>query len=219
MDETLDNKYTEFANVLFETKGILDIHKTISLNAEEINAKGYSSFFWLIDRLAVKDYAINICMLLEEPKKRYLLNSIHGILSYLENQKISDSNSSIIESYIHNKTGNLANSEFGYVEQLRKIVDCFCKEKETTLERFKHVRDKEFVHSESISIEERIKDLPSYNEMEQIFSFCYEFIRTVSIGFLNVVPHKIIDDTRFSRNLCKLLLNAGIEKVETEFSD
>ena len=104
-----------------------------------------------------------------------------------------------------------------YTEQLKEVINNFCENKNDSLKRLQYARDKIFAHTESI--EEQIKDLPSYDEMEQLFSFCFEFIRAISSAYLQVGCHRIDNDDRFDKSMCKLLKDAGIEKVVTEFSD
>ena len=217
MDETLDNKYLEFTSILLEIKGDLDVHEIASLNAELINKRGYGPFFWLINELAIKNYAINISKLFEKQNKKYELNSMFGILRYIKDQDVSPLAPSVVDAYIQNKNCIPASPEYSHVEGLQGIVGNFCKEKDASLRRYRHARDKKFAHTEST--EDKIKDLPSYDEMEQLFNFCFEFIRVISSAYLQVGCHRIDNDNRFNKSMCKLLKDIGIEKVVTEFPD
>lgn len=216
MNETLDNKYSEFTGILFEIKGILGIHKIASLNAEQINNKDYGSFFWIVNAIAIQSYVINITKIFEKQKTRYELNSIFGVLDYIRDNKISPLSPSVVQNYLQ-KTNVSATPENNYPERLQEVIDNFCKDKSDSLKRLQHARDKIFAHTESI--EKPIKYLPSYDEMEQLFNFCFEFIRVISSAYLQVGCHRIDNDNRFDKSMCKLLKDAGIEKVVTEFPD
>lgn len=211
----LDDKCEELCNLLFEAKGALDVFRLIGLNTSRI-ARKYQSYFWLVDRWAVKTYTINVCMICEPEGTSYPLNSIPGIIKFIKENDIEPDNRDVIDEFVsayNLPTGKTGSSEISRIEN---VIAVYFKSKKKEFDRFKKARDKKFSHSES---DFRLDSLPSYDSMEKILHFCVEIHRVILRGYINCIPHNIIEDKRFVRSVINLLESVGVNDLKVKFED
>ena len=217
MFSKLDEKNFDLFRVVFNLKRSLDVYRVIAVNAAEINIAGAGkSFFAYTHSLAVESCVINICKLVEREKGTYQLNSIPGVIRYLENEEIFCLNVDQIITYIQ-KSG------LEYVEgeeniALKSIFERFYSEHVMELERLKVFRDKRIAHAEDISVESKTA-LSSYAVMERFLHFGFEFYSMIQATYVGTGPIILESENKVLNGLIHLLKVHGIKDVKIDFKD
>lgn len=212
--EKLDDKNIELCKVLYDLKESLDLDKIIGLNASTLDLSGAAKHFFAYSQYLAQRYcAISICKIFEEPKK-YELNSIPGILDFIEKENIPfDSKEKTLEEFI-TKYGKKEPSSFVAV---KKVFEEFVEHHKNDIEEIKDFRDKQIAHSETTELKN--KSIPSYDVMEKFLQFGIDFYSMISKGYLNNGPVDFTRDAKVFGSVCNLLKKIGIENVQRDFTD
>lgn len=215
MKEKLDNKNIELAKILFELKKNVDLFKILTVNADNIKKRGRGkTFFAHIHRLALQSFIVNICKIFELEKK-FELNSIHGILNYIESNKIASINGESIDKFIE-KYGENQEPNQDYIMILRKTCEHFYQKNIKGLKKYDYARDKNMVHAE-FGAERR--NLPSYAEMENFLNFGIDFYSMISNAYMGIFPHEIQIDAQLFSSTLFVLEKFGIEGIKKDFEN
>ena len=210
----LDDKNIGLTKILFDLKQSLDLYKLIALNASEINAKGTGkSFFATTQRLAIKSYVIDICKIFEE-KKRYELNSIPEILTFIQEKQIIPIDFDPIKDFAI-KNGITINQNSNYFKELNYILDNFLAENKEDFKRYKAFRDKKIAHTEDTK--DRFDTLPSYDVMEKLLFFAIDFYEMIHEAYIGGIPVNHKNDKRCFDSLHKLLGKVGHNDIKVDF--
>jgi hypothetical protein len=164
--------------------------------------------------LAQRYCAISICKIFEPKKNKYELNSIPGILDFIEKETIPfDSQEKALAEFII-KYGKEEPNSFAAV---KKVFKEFVEHHKDDIERIKEFRDKRIAHSEMIELKD--KSIPSYDVMEKFLQFGIDFYSMISKGYLNGGPVDFTRDARVLVSVCNFLKKIGIENVQRDFPD
>jgi AbiU2 len=220
MKNKLDDKNIELGKILFETKECLDLCKLLNLNIGKILCVGTGkSFFGFVHRSVVKLYAINICKIYEkennQKKNSYKLNSIFGILNFINKNDLRPRKISYIQDFISRNNGGIVSIENCY-EGLTSLAENFALAHSKDFELYKTWRDKHIAHAEDT--DKQIKSLPSYDAMEKILFFAIDFYSTITKGFSeNTSPHDYRQETRTITAFHRLLEETGCADIERDY--
>ena len=217
MLKKLDEKNFGLVRVLFSLKQSLDIYRVIAVNASQINNAGLGkSFFAYVRGLALESCVVNICKLVEKEKKPYELNSISGVIRYLQEGRIRCQNTDSISAFIQ-KNG-LQYKVGKEVEALKLIFERFYGLNTTELKRFKSFRDKIVAHVENVP-SERKTSLPSYAVMDGFLNFGIEFYSVVQQAYSGSFPIQLKNEQKVLIGLLHLLKVKGIKDIQKDFKD
>ena len=211
MDTSTDQKNIDLVKVLHRLRQDLDIYCLIAVNAGKINDRGQGKgFFGHTQQLALASSTLGICKIFEE-EKQYKLNSISGIINNLLADEPSILDHSDIEKFIskHNGPSDFENP----ISALEATVNGFKAEFETELDRFKNIRDKWVAHSE---FDFDVDNLPSYDVMEKLFDFGYDFYCLVSSAFVGTNPADLTDNRPTKYSLTSILQDLGFTGIQTD---
>ena len=215
MDEKLEKLYKknkELAKILYDLKESLDLDKIIGLNANTLNSSGAGKQFFAYSQYLAQRYcAVSICKIFEKPKN-YELNSIPGILDFIEREGFPF-DSKEAEKF-KTKYGEKGQDSFAAV---KKVSEIFIERHKDNLEQVREFRDKRIAHSETITFEN--KSMPSYDVMEQLLQFGIDFYSMISRGYLRIVPVDFTRDARVLVSVCNLLKKIGIENIKKDFTN
>lgn len=215
----LDEKLIELSKTLFEIKSNLDLHKTISLNATEINAMGRGKIFFAhVQQMCLNSYVLGICKVFEIEKNNEL-NSLPSILKTAKNCK--PQNERPLMDFI-NEYRDLLGQREEYrgnpsLSDIDKIYDAFCQ-KYFGDDRIKKVRDKIIAHSEYMEDITRPKDIQSYDLMEKFLFFAIDMHSSINRAYVSV-PHPLKNDRSVDSSMCGVLEKLGINNITTKFED
>lgn len=215
----LDEKLIELSKALFEIKANLDLHKTISLNATEINAIGRGrKFFAHVHKVCLDSYVLGICKVFEIEKHREL-NSLPSILKTAKNCK--PQNEQPLMDFINKhrdllcrRKGDCRNPSLSDID---KIYDMFCQ-KYYGDDRLKKVRDKIVAHSEYIEDVTRPKNIQSYDLLEKFLFFSIDIYSAINRAYVSV-PHPLKNDRSVVSSMCGVLEKLGLKNIKTKFDD
>ena len=211
----LDGKCEELCNLLFEAKGALDVLQLIGLNTSEIDRE-CQSYFWLVERWAIKTYTVNICMICELEGEDYPLNSIPGIIKFIKEKDISPECGAVIKDFVLSHGLPDDKADLNEISSIEAVIGTYFKGKRREFDRFKTARNKKFSHSESNF---KLNGLPCFDSMEKILHFCVEIHKVILRGYINCFPHKIIEDKRFVSSVTYLLKSVGVNDLKVKFKD
>lgn len=219
LDSKLDNKNIGLAkDNLWGLRQALDVYCLITTNADAISAKGVGkSFFGFLQASCIRLVALDICKIFEDEQKgkrgkvKYELNSIDGILRSLADDKPQVLDSAKVSSFVRKYSNG--RGEDGTLLALSSTVEDFKTKYQKELERFKIFRDKRGAHSE-FGFDPR--DLPSYDVMEQLFDFGWEFYSVISEAFISVGPCNLESSRQVRGSLKKVLCELGLGDIKTE---
>lgn len=214
----IDNKNIGLVKNLWQLRQALDVYCLISANAVAINQKGgEKTFFGFVQSLCLRSIALDICKIFEDEKKgkrgkvKYELNSIDGVLRAIEDENLSVLDSSRVCGFLE-KYGRGRGQE-GLLSALSSAVAEFKKNHQKELKEFQTVRDKWIAHSE---YEFSWENLPSYDVMEQLFDFGWEFYSVISEAFISVGPCKLDSSRQVRVSMEKMLSELGLGDIKTE---
>ena len=212
--ETLAQKNIELAKILFSLKQSIDTEKLLGLNADSINSTGIGKkFFVHIQMVLIESCVINICKIFEQEKK-YPLNSIYAILSFVKTNNINPKYPDPIDEFIK-KYGD-ENKEGNHIEILETICRNFYSKHQVSFERYDYARDKVIAHSEHRA---QRKSLPSHAVMKDLLHFGIEFYYMINKAFLNIGPHPIHGDKQAFSSLYRLLEKLGYKNIKKDFDN
>jgi hypothetical protein len=213
--EVLDQRNIELGRALYSLKQTIDIDKLIGLNADNLNKQGIGKkFFGHIQMISIESIAINICKIFEKEKK-YPLNSIPGILSYIKLNNINPKWPTSIDEFM-SKYGTSERGKDSYIEALENICNEFYKKHNISLGRYDYARDKVIAHTE---YQAQKNPLPSHAIMEEILVFGADFYSMINKAFIGVGPHQIDSDKQISSSLNRLFEKIGLNNIKTEFEE
>ncbi len=132
------------------------------------------------------------------------MNSISGVLKHIVNEASLELNHTKLSEFIQKYDGQSNNNDI--IPALSSTVAAFVSKYSKDLEKFKAFRDKKVAHSE---YKFEPNDLPSFDIMERLFSFGFDFYALVSEDLVKVVPC----DLNAKRNV-KFDLKRIFEKLE-----
>lgn len=214
----IDKKNVGLVKNLWALRQELDVYCLITANGRAISGKGVGkSFFGFLQASCVRLVALDICKIFEDEKRvkrdkvKHELNSIDGVLKSLADGKPPVLDSAKVSSFVC-KYSN-ARGEDGTLSALSLTVEDFKTKYQKELKRFKTFRDKSGAHSE-FGFDPR--DLPSYDIMEQLFDFAWEFYSTISEAFISVGPCDLESSRQVRASMTSLLCELGFRDIETE---
>ena len=168
----------------------------IGKHSEIINAKGFGNLFARLQEIFSERETLCVAKIFDRPNRRNPLRSISSILNLIEQyadlwclperpflEKILTDNGH--DSYEKVSNRNLALSIVSFYRKdmpsKEKKEDCRLS---AALDAVFQSRDKVHAHSESISAEERI--LPAWSDTQILMEYADRFIKTISLGFLEI---------------------------------
>ena len=214
----IDNKNIGLVKNLWELRQALDVYCLITANGNAISAKEAGKiFFGFLQALCIRLVALDICKIFEDEQKgkrgkvKYELNSIYGVLKSLADSKSPVRDSARVSSFVHKYSNGRGEDET--LLALSLTVEDVKTKYQKELERFKTFRDKRGAHSE-FGFDPR--DLPSYDVMEQLFDFGWEFYSVISVAFISVGPCNLESSRQVRGSLKKVLCDLGLGDIRTE---
>lgn len=216
----LDEKLTELSKTLFGIKANLDLYKTISLNATEINAIGRGKkFFAHVQKVCQDSYVLGICKAFEKEKK-YELNSLPSILKTAKYCK--PQNEQPLTDFINEHRDLLGQRKKDCgnpsIADIEKIYKEFHQKYLIKDDRLKKVRDKIIAHSEYMEDVVRPKDIQSYHLLEEFLVFAIDIYSAINRAYVSV-PHPLKNDRSVVSSMCGVLQKLGVSSVKTKFDD
>jgi len=216
----IDNKNIGLAaDNLWQLRQTLDVYCLISANAVAIMQRGAGKiFFGFLQSSCLRLIALDICKIFEDEKKdkrgkvKHELNSIDGVLRSLADDKPPVRDSAKVSSFVHKYSNGRGENETLLLALSLTVEDVKTKYQKE-LERFKTFRDKRGAHSE-FGFDPR--DLPSYDVMEQLFDFGWEFYSVISEAFISVGPCNLESSRQVRGSLKKVLCDLGLGDITTE---
>lgn len=205
-----DWKNIGLAKLIYRLRQDIDLHRLITLNADNLKTKGISdAFMGHVQQLSLESIVVGICKIYEYESK-YELNSISGVINSIPQIAITQELLIVLKNY---------GEKYGYcgipqntTTYLRDTLECFKKQHEPALNRFKEFRDKVAVHNEyKISIDR----LPSHGEFEAYFAFARDFYFLISDSLIDV-GHALIG-RQVSMGFINLMKMIGIENPIYDF--
>ena len=212
--DKIDIKNIGLVKVLYLLRSDLDTYTLINLNVDKINIKGRGKAFWTYVRnLSISSIALGISRVYEVEKHNELY-SLPGLIRMIENQNLVPLNRERSQRFFSNyghfaSPGNVS-SEFN----LKNVVDGFIASKNEELSSFKTFRDKVIAHGEFGA---EIDALPSYAEMEQLFSFAKSFYYVVSSDYIGVGPADLDSNQYLKAGLKAILKELLGGNIESEW--
>jgi len=216
MRNKLDDKNIKLGGVLFEMKQLLDAYKLIGLNASKIKAETTGkTFFTLVQMLVMKLYAIDICKIFEE-EKRNELNSIPGILTFIQKNNLKPVDFSPMQDFA-NKNGDKITQADNYCEKLNGLVKDFKTAYSNDFEIYKTWRDKIIGHIEDTK--EPLSLSHSYGKIEKILFFAIDFYSMIAKAFVGNGPFDHQQEKMVITSLCGLLEKLGYNDIKVDFDN
>ena len=212
--QTLDERNFDLTRILYNLKQSLDLHKVIGLNAKQIESIGVGkSFFGHVQHLAKESIAINVCKLFEI-QRSYPLNSIHGILRFIQDNQISYKSIEPVKNFVQ-KYGQQI-EESNVIQALSLVLNDFVRKHDNDLERFKNFRNKRLAHAENIAVT-RNTFLPSPAVIKEFLDFGIDFYSSVHESYMGGGPVQHEHEKRVSTSAIRLLEKIGLQDVKKEF--
>jgi len=216
----LYEKLTELSKTLFGIKANLDLYKTISLNATEINAIGRGKkFFAHVQKVCLDSYVLGICKAFEKEKK-YELNSLPSILKTVKDCKPQDE--CPLRDFLCRYKDLLVQKEEGrsnsLIEDIETIYAKFYQKYFIEDDRLEKVRDKTVAHSEYMEDVVRPKDIQSYHLLEKFLVFAIDIYSAINRAYVSL-PHPLKNDRSVVSSMCGVLQKLGVSSVKTKFDD
>ena len=202
--EKLNQKSNKLHKTLYVLRHKIEAHKILTINARAINTRGTGrNFFALVQYLLVESFAIDIQKIFEK-EHRYPLDSILGILSFIEKNNIEHQYFDPIFEFI-NKYGK-PSEQTEYINDIRTICNSFLEKHKLSFKHYDYVRDKVIAHLEEGA---SFKTLPSYDAIQEILTFGIDFHRMINLAFFNAEPHDIKNNESLSYSLYRVLRILG----------
>lgn len=216
----VDFKNIGLAKTIFSLRQDLDVYELIYANQKELcELGGGKSYFLYAKRSAVNSIAIQICKIYEMEKKNkkgevtYELNSIDGVMKNITNNLSKEIDRKPIYEFI--KKYSNSPKELDSRSGLLSTINEFKIINKESINRFKTCRDKVIAHSEHGF---ELKNLPSYEVMEQLFNFAHDFYQTISNSFVGVWPYDMNTNRKVKVALKRILSNHGLKEIKNELS-
>ena len=211
-----DNKNIGLCKNLWRLRQALDVYCLISANADVIEKKGAGKkFFGFLRTACVHLIALDICKVFEDekqqPKAKYELNSIDGVLMSLANARPAVLDPATVSGFVRRYSS--AGGKDGTLSALSRTVNDFKTKYQDELKTFKTFRDKWCAHSEFAF---KPCGLPSYDVMERLFNFGSAFYTLVSRAFVSVGPCDLNRNRSVKAGLKRILSEHGLDDVKTE---
>jgi hypothetical protein len=214
----IDNKNIGLVKNLWQLRQALDVYGLICANWSAIRQKGVGRiFFDFVQSSCLRLIALDFCKIFEDEKKskrgkvKYELNSIDGVLMAIEDENPPVLDSSRICGFLE-KYGHGGGQE-GLLSAPSSVVAEFKKKHQKELKELQAVRDKWIAHSE---YEFSWEKLPSYDVMEQLFDFGWEFYSVISEDFISVGPCNLDSSRQVRGSLKRMLCELGLGDIKTE---
>ena len=213
----IDNKNIGLVKNLWGLRQALDVYCLVTTNGAAISGKGLGSFFVFLQASCIRLVALDICKIFEDEKRgkrgkvKYELNSIDGVLRSLTDGKPQVLDSAKVSSFVCKYSNG--RGEDGTLLALSLTVEDFKTKYHEELNRFKTFRDKSGAHSE-FGFDPR--DLPSYDIMEQLFDFGWDFYSVISEAFISVGPCDLESSRQVRGSMKRLLCELGLGDIKTE---
>jgi hypothetical protein len=217
INSKVDNKNIGLVKNLWGLRQALDVYCLVTTNGHAISRKGLGSFFSFLQASCIRLVALDICKIFEDEKRgkrgkaKYELNSIDGVLRSLADGKPRVLDSPKVSSFV-SKYSN-ARGEDGTLLALSLTVEDFKTKYQKELKMFKTFRDKSGAHGE---FGFDLRDLPSYDIMEQLFDFGWEFYSIISEAFISVGPCNLESSRQVRASMKRLLSELGLGDIKTE---
>jgi hypothetical protein len=217
INSKIDNKNIGLVKNLWGLRQALDVYCLVTTNGNAISAKGLGSFFGFLQASCIRLVALDICKIFEDEKTgehgkvKYELNSIDGVLRSLSDRKPRDWDSAKVSSFVCKYSNG--RGEDGTLLALSLTVEDFKTKYHKELKRFKTFRDKSGAHSE---FGFHPRGLPSYDIMEQLFDFGWEFYSIISEAVISVGPCNLESSRQVRASMKRLLCELGLGDINTE---
>jgi hypothetical protein len=222
MDSDADKKNIDMVRKgLLGLRHALDVYCLISVNASAIKERRVGQhFFGFVQRSCVHLITLDICKVFDNEcdkngNLKYELNSIDGIIRGLAGKSAKVLNQSQISDFVR-KYGDgqqVSQRENGTLNALELTVRHFRAKYNEDLQRFRTVRNKLIAHNE---FGFDADSLPSYDVMEQLFCFAWEFYSVISECFIGVGPVRLESHREVRGSMKRMLSELGIEDIKTE---
>ena len=211
----LNKQNTELAKIIYSLRQDLDIYELIAANKREIQKLGVvrTYFIWAFYS-AVNAIAIQICKIYEKEKKkgdevRYELNSIDGVMRTLKDPSAEIIDENLLYEFIAKYSSSPQSVDLK--SALALTWEKFREKNKESIKKLQTHRNKRVAHSEE-SFEP--KNLPSYDDFEQLFDFAYNFHQTITTSFIGAHPTEF---NRKVKNALKTILGKhGLEEIKNE---
>jgi len=206
----IDQKNIKLAKIVKALRQELDIYCLISVNADGIKESGIGkAFFWYVRSMAITSITLSICKIYED-EKRNELNSISGIIRHLRKESALPLNTSIFESFI--RKYNVMSTCVASIDLLNITFNNFRLKYKNELDRFKTFRNKYAAHSDYGF---PLGTLPSYDVMQKLFLFAFDFCELVYEQFIGVGIVNM-DGREVKSSLERLFKELGCKDIKTE---
>ncbi len=218
----LDRKNLALALLIYRLRQDIDVYRIIGINAGAAKRLGghriSGAFFGYVQGVAHESMALTTRKIFdwEDPKKKYRLNSISGVLARVDKLKFTAQMAKNVERFCA-KYGNRT-PQRRPAKYLQATVELFRNQHVVALERLRTYRNQRIAHSQFIIHRKRTKSdktLPSLDQFEALFDFAVDFYKLVSDGLLNIGP------TGFAPNagtgLVRTLKHLGLAEAKFDF--
>lgn len=171
------------------------------------------NYFVHIQRLAVESIAMNICKLFET-EKDFRLNSIHGILQYIEEEEIPCQNIGPIKNFVL-MHGN-DTDEDNVIGSVSLVCTKFHERHKEDLKKFREFRSKRVAHAENITVEMNTH-LPSHSIAKKFLTFGIGFYSSIQESYIGSFPIQHKSDKKVATSTVNLLKSIGLSDIKKEF--
>ena len=201
-----------FAKIIFSLRQHLGVYRILALNTNKINeVTNNNSFFYYLRAAAIEGITLCICKLYEL-EKSFELDSIDGLFKELTTVSFAPKDFSKTREFISLYGGN--SDEPDILLAVEKIIERFKNDNKLHIDKFKTYRDKFVAHGES---QFKSENLPSYDVIERLYNFGYNFYSMISEDFIGAVP--ALMKPYAETGLRNLIIQLGVENPKIVFND
>lgn len=205
-----DKKNFQLRGQLVRLRHHIDVDRIIGLNVDAITSSKLSNeLFGHLQNSAVEALAIHLCKIYES-SQRNDLSSIPGIIESLTPTPVSTESRPRFEAFGRRygdgapvgDSKSLLQGTFGFFAGLHSAP----------LSQLRVFRDKIGAHAEYNA---RPAGLPTHAELEELYSFAYDFYAIVSRDIVGVSPAQL--PSNVGKGLIALLNEFGLDGVQFDF--
>lgn len=212
INTSTDLRNIGFAKILFYFRQHLGVYRTLALNSKKINeVTNNNSFFSYLRAAAIEGITLCICKLYE-PEKSFELDSIDGLFKELTTASFVPKDFSKTRAFVSSYGGNPDLPDI--LQAVEKIIEKFKKDNKLHIDKFKTYRDKFVAHGESHF---KSENLPSYDVIERLYNFGYNFYSMISEDFIGAVP--ALMKPYAETGLRNLIIQLGVDNPKIVFDD
>jgi hypothetical protein len=207
-----DQKNYRLIELIAQLREHIDMHRIIGLNVAALHRTDVShALLGYLQKSAQESLAMYICKIYES-SIRNELNSIPAIIDSHSETRLSEAQKQEFSAFGRKYQNHAEATEAK--SYLKGTFGLFCGIHSRSLDRLKEFRDKIGAHSDAKA---NIKELPSHDEFEALYSFAYDFYALVSRSLNDVGPATV--PRSVGRGFIRLATSRGAEDLKFDFEE